>query len=161
MARVLVAGYGSPLRQDDGVGWLVASALAERWRGVPAVAVLVGVQPLPEWSAALAEADLAYFVDARPVRGGDPGGVVVSAVEPAGHGGLLDGHAAGPGALLALAAALYGRAPRARIVAVPARGFAVSDRPTEESADEVAQAIRLLDRLIAGHVAGRDGAPCA
>jgi hydrogenase maturation protease len=160
MARVLVAGFGSPLRQDDAAGWLVASALAERWRGVPAVEVLVGVQPLPEWADQLAGAELAYFVDARPAGADGPAGVVVSSLEPSPGDRRLDGHAAAPGALLALAEALHGRRPRAHLVSVPAYGFAVSDRPSERTAEGVARAIALLDDLIAGHVAA-EGAPCA
>ena len=62
ITRVVVAGYGNPLRGDDGVGWWVADAIARRWRDH--ITVLAGQQPLPEWSLALARADVAYFVDA-------------------------------------------------------------------------------------------------
>jgi hydrogenase maturation protease len=160
MARLLVIGYGSPLRQDDAAGWLVATALAERWRGVDGIAVLVDVQPLPEWADALAAAELAFFVDACPSDANGADVVVVSALEPSRDAGPPDGHAAGPQTLLALAEALYGRRPRAHLVSVPGRCFDVSDRPTEDTAGGVAEAIALLDRLIAGHLAGAEAAPC-
>jgi hydrogenase maturation protease len=151
MTRLVVAGYGSPLRQDDAAGWLVASALAERWRNVAEIEVLAGVQPLPEWAPALAEAEVAYFVDARPAEDGADD-VQITPLEPARGDGLLDGHAPGPEALLALAEALYGRRPRAWLVSLPGHGFAVSDRMTDRAAHAVARAVAELDRLIAEQV---------
>ena len=60
--RVVVLGFGNPLRGDDGVGWLVAEAAAQRWPG--RLVVRTGQQLVPEWAADLTDADVVYFVDA-------------------------------------------------------------------------------------------------
>src|SRR5579859_5307339 len=103
VARIVVAGYGNPLRGDDGVGWRVAEAVAENWG--ERVCVLMGQQPAPEWAPELAAAELAFLVDAthEAVRG-----VCVRRLEPDVGGQLLDGHTFGPAHLLGLAAALFG-----------------------------------------------------
>ena len=68
--RIVVAGYGNPLRGDDGAGWRVACAVRERYAGRPDVEVLAGQQPVPEWAPVLAGAGVAYLVDAAPVPAG-------------------------------------------------------------------------------------------
>jgi Ni,Fe-hydrogenase maturation factor len=60
--RVLLIGYGNPLRQDDGAGWAVAEAISRHWRHQ--IKVVTGQQLVPEWAFDLADADLAFLVDA-------------------------------------------------------------------------------------------------
>ena len=60
MRRSLVVGVGNPLREDDGVGWHLAEALAQT--GVPTHTCH---QLLPELAAELSQVDLVLFVDAR------------------------------------------------------------------------------------------------
>jgi hydrogenase maturation protease len=160
----VVAGYGNPLRGDDGAGWRVACAFGERYRGRPEVEVLVGQQPLPEWAAALAGADVAYLVDAGPAPGGAGGDDDACGVRLArltdGRGNLLpdgrvsgsaaslDGHAAGPAAVLALCRAAYGRAPEAFLLTIPAERLGFADSLSAATAAAVDEAVRLLARLI-------------
>jgi hydrogenase maturation protease len=161
MTKVAVAGYGSTLRGDDGAGFEVARAIAEGCAADRAdVRVLLGVQPLPEWAAELAEADVAYFVDAAPTAGLGAAGVEVIPIEPAPAptSGILDGHAAGPAALLDLAKVLYGRAPRAFLVTVPAEIFGYSDELSTLAASGVGEAVRLLERRVAAEL---EAPPCA
>lgn len=68
VARVVIAGYGNPLRGDDGAGWRVAMALASNPRSAQwgqMVRVLAGAQPLPEWAPEFSEAGVVYLVDAK------------------------------------------------------------------------------------------------
>jgi hydrogenase maturation protease len=137
--RVVVAGYGNLLRRDDGVGWRVAETLASRW----AVTVLTGQQPLPEWSTTLAQADVAYFVDAclssRPrLRRLAPDDT------PA-----LDGHALAAGQVLALAQALYGRCPKAYLLELPIHDVGFGEELSAPATATARRAIRLLDRRLA------------
>jgi len=158
VTRVAVAGYGSTLRGDDAAGYRVARAIAEGCASERAdVRVLVGVQPLPEWAAELAEADVAYFVDAAPTAGG-AAGVEVVELTPTPVGGMLDGHAASPAALLDLARALYGRAPRAFLVTVPAELFGFADDLSALAAAGVGEAVRLIEERLR---AGEGSRPCA
>src|SRR5579859_558099 len=87
VARIVVAGYGNPLRGDDGVGWRVAEAVAEKWG--ERVCALTGQQPTPEWAPVLAAADIACFVDATHEAAPD---LYVRRLEPAVGGQLVDGH---------------------------------------------------------------------
>ena len=45
--RIVVAGYGNPLRGDDGAGWRVACAVRERYAGRPDVEVLARHEGVP------------------------------------------------------------------------------------------------------------------
>jgi hydrogenase maturation protease len=146
----LIIGYGNPLREDDGVGWYVADRVAERLGD--AVKVLRLHQLTPDLAADLAAADFVVFVDARVDPDGEPArGVVVEPVEPADS--PARSHYCAPGTLLATARLLFGSAPAAWLVSVPAHGlgFAESLTPaTRVAADEAIEAI-------IGLVAGRPG----
>jgi hydrogenase maturation protease len=159
--RALIAGYGNPLRGDDGAGWHVARALEERWDGASTpqaeVRVLSGHQPLPEWAALVADADVVVFVDACQVESGASEAPVhlrrldapvpVSTLQP---DAFPNGHALGAAALLALAQALYGQAPTAYLVALPAQHFGYTDRLSALTAAAVDRAVILLDEWLTG-----------
>jgi hydrogenase maturation protease len=115
----MVVGYGSALRGDDAAGPRVAAAVA-RW-GLPGVRTIAAHQLTPELAVPLSQARTAIFVDAR-VGGG---GVRVRPLQPANTLSSLDMHIGDPATLLALALALYGRAPRAWLITLPARSFAL------------------------------------
>ena len=157
---IVIAGYGNPLREDDGAGFRVACAARERYRDRPDVEVLVGHQPVPEWAEVLARAAVAYLVDAAPSGGtGAPGGVRLVRLTdgtgnpPSGGPGaspaaLPDGHALGPAALLALCRAAYARAPESFLLTVAAERFGFADRLSAAPAVAADEALRLLARLI-------------
>jgi hydrogenase maturation protease len=118
--RVLVIGYGNPLRRDDGLGPLIVDGLAaERRAGVETI---TAVQLVPELAASLAEAEVVIFVDACA----GSGEVQLTLVE---EGEALEwsSHCGDPRALLALTRAVYGRAPRAWWVTVPGVDFGFGD----------------------------------
>jgi hydrogenase maturation protease len=143
MARIVVAGYGNPLRGDDGVGWRVAEAVAEKWGD--RVCVLMGQQPTPEWAPVLAAADVAFLVDAtrEAVQG-----LCVRQLEPVVGGQLLDGHALGPEELLGLAEALYGHAPESYLLLLPTENFDFGEGLSPTTALAAERALRFLDRRL-------------
>jgi hydrogenase maturation protease len=143
-ARILVAGYGNPGRGDDGAGWHVAAGV--RARRPPRVRVLQGQQVVPEWAPAVAEADVAYFVDASPTTTG----LALAPLAAADPGSPVGAHAFGPAALLALARDVYGRAPEAFALAIPATSFAFGDRLSPATAAAVREAVATLRRLAGG-----------
>lgn len=143
MARVVVAGYGNPLRGDDGVGWRVAEAVAEKWG--EQVCVLMGQQPAPEWAPELAAADVAFLVDATHEA---VPGMCVRRLEPVARGQLLDGHTFGPEHLLGLAAALYGHVPESYLLLLPTENFDFGEGLSPTTARAAERALRFLDRRL-------------
>jgi hydrogenase maturation protease len=121
MARVLIIGYGNPLRGDDGLGWHAAERLRAELTSED-VEVKAVHQLTPELSDDLSKAELAIFIDAAAE--GEPGAVLRREVTPAGGEGAFT-HQATPAALLAAARTLFGRAPEAVLFSVPveAGGF--------------------------------------
>jgi hydrogenase maturation protease len=123
----LVVGYGNALRGDDAVGLHVAEAVA-RWQMV-GLHVAAVHQLTPELAETLSTVRLAIFVDATPYAApADPATeqprVAVQPLAPDFHAPSL-GHAGDPGQLLALAQVLYGAAPPAYLITVPATSFEI------------------------------------
>src|SRR5919198_4121190 len=81
--RVLVVGYGSSLRGDDGLGWHAAALLAADPR-LAGAEVLARHQLTPELAEDVSRAALVVLVDARADGGGAPGEVAVRRGGPAG-----------------------------------------------------------------------------
>jgi hydrogenase maturation protease len=143
MTRIVVAGYGNPLRGDDGVGWRVAEAVAEKWG--ERVCVLMGQQPAPEWAPELAAADVAFLVDATHEAAP---GLRVRRLEPVVGEQLLDGHTLGPEQLLGLAATLYGRVPESYLLLLPIENLDFGERLSPTTARAAKRALRFLDRRL-------------
>lgn len=143
MADILIIGYGNELRGDDGLGPLVAKAVAAA--NLPGVRVLIALQLLPEFAADLAQASLVVFVDAAEV--GSEGGVEVRslAVEDATDWCT---HQADPRPLLALTRAVYERTPQAWWLTVSGRNFELGEKLSEMAEENARQALVCLARLI-------------
>ena len=142
MARIVVLGYGNPLRGDDGVGWRVAEAVAARWAAE--LVVRTGHQLVPEWAADLQCADVAYFVDAS-IEVEEP---TLEPVSPDREVSPIDGHTLGPGQLLRVTHAVFGRAPAALVVHVPAISFGFGETLSPVAASGVRQATCLLNKQL-------------
>ena len=158
--RIFVAGFGNPLRADDGAGWWAASLLDEWWQEQPvsaaaraAVRITAGHQPLPEWAPLLATAELAFFIDAVPLRDANhmvelqPIGPRRRSETPSAPP-LLDGHALGLEGLLELTSALYGRVPEAYLVTVPAQRFSFAESLSARSEASLQEAVRLVQSAV-------------
>lgn len=107
-------GIGNPLRGDDGVGALLAAQVGGR-----------SVRQLtPELAEELAGLEEVLFIDAWLAPAG--AGPELRELCPAGSGGgggagsPAQSHHLEPATLLALSRLLYGRAPEARLLLVPA-----------------------------------------
>jgi len=115
--KTLVVGFGHPLRRDDGVGLWVAQRLA----GMSGVEVVAAQALTPELIPKVAEAGLVVFVDARIGAGPVRWERIRATSRPA----LI--HALTPGGLLAWAEYLFGRAPEAWLVTLPARDLSFGE----------------------------------
>ncbi len=115
--KVLLVGFGHPLRRDDGVGLWVANRL----EGTEGIEVVSGQVLTPELVPKVAGADLVLFVDARA----GTGPVRWERLRPTPPPGLA--HSLSPGALLAWGQRLFGRNPEAWLVTVPAKDFGIGE----------------------------------
>jgi hydrogenase maturation protease len=138
MAHVLIVGYGNPLRGDDGYGWHAA----ERLRQViddPEVEVLALHQLTPELMEPLSRAQRAIFIDAS----------VPSPAAPRAGTPLRPSftHHLTPGALMAGAQTLYGRAPEAILLTTPGENFGFGEGLSgrvQRALDETVEKVRAI-----------------
>lgn len=114
MARILIVGYGNPLRSDDGVGWLAAEELA-RYLCVPDVEILVRAQLTPEIADDVQHSDSVIFIDAT--HDGEPGELTFQRITAEAQASSFS-HELSPAGLLQLCAQLYGRHPAAFLVSL-------------------------------------------
>ncbi len=118
--RVLVIGYGSPIRGDDAIGPLVIERLERE--GMPEGTNTLARHILtPDLVPEIAAAELVVFVDAAVE--GAPGEVQCRRLAPAPGPRVTVAHFLDPQELLAWTATLCGRRPEAYLVSTPGLCF--------------------------------------
>jgi hydrogenase maturation protease len=140
-AELLVIGYGNPVRRDDGVGPRVAEAVEAMQ--LPGVRTLACHQLSPEDADPISRARKVIFVDAAVDH---LEGVLFRKLEP-GDTTQLMAHSADPRTMLALARDVFGHAPEAWWLTIPAinLGFGTDFSPEAEAGYQEALArIRAL-----------------
>jgi hydrogenase maturation protease len=120
-AGLLVIGYGNTLRRDDGVGPRVADAIAAL--ALPGVCALACPLLTPELADPVSRASVAIFVDAAVDA---PREVQLRTLAPAGTSQIM-AHAASPATLLALARDVFGHAPAAWLLTIPAEDISIGE----------------------------------
>jgi hydrogenase maturation protease len=123
MARVLIVGFGNPLRCDDGVGWHVAQRLSGELSRTD-VQVVARQQLAPEIADFASRAERVLFVDAA--RSGKPGSLLCRKVTPADPPETYS-HELSPAAVLKMAEELYGRCPPAFLLTTAGENFETGD----------------------------------
>lgn len=150
--RVLVAGIGNVFLGDDGFGVAVADRLARRELPAGVHVEDFGIRGM-DLSYALAEYDIAVFVDATP-RGEAPGTIYVIEADPQAEGAVPEAHGMDPVKVLALAQEL-GRTP-SRVIVVGCEPATVMTGEEEDIVVElsepvraaVEEAVRVVDDLL-------------
>ena len=136
--ELLVIGYGNELRGDDGVGLRVAATVGG-WNldGVQAI-----VCPLltPELADAISQARIAVFVDAAVDV---PDKVQLRKLEPHESSQIM-AHAADPRTMLALARDVFGHAPQAWWLTIPAPKLDFGRQLSPEAQRGFAEAVQKL-----------------
>lgn len=120
--RLVVIGYGNPLRGDDGLGWRAAEVVQAR---LPEAEVLTCHQLTPELAETLSQAARAAFVDVAVDQ--PPGRLQQTRLRPEAGARLGLTHQFTPTTLLGLARGLYGRAPDAVLFTVGGQSFDYTD----------------------------------
>ncbi len=138
-ARLLVIGYGNPLRRDDGFGPHVAEALLEN--PTPGVEVIAAHQLTPELAEALSQAGRAVFVDAGVTA--PPGEIIITDLHPGPLPRSFTHHVM-PEHLLELARQLYGHVPPAQAITA---GPVCLDNGEGLSPEVEAQAWKVAEQL--------------
>jgi len=139
---LLVIGYGNTLRGDDGVGPRVAEAVGAL--RLPGVNTLICQQLSPEHAEPISQAGRVVFVDAA-VDG--PSEVQLRVLEP-GETTQLMAHAADPRTMLALARDVFGHAPKAWWLTIPAKDFGFSEQLSPTTQRGLKHAIELVRQLV-------------
>jgi len=146
MPRVLVVGYGNPLRRDDALGWHAVRELKRRTEPAE-IQCLPTRQLTPELADRMRHADRVIFIDASAEA--ELGRVDVQRVEAI-PGRPSFSHRYTPAGLLALCQTLYSACPECYLVSVGAANFGHGEELTslvEESLPEVVdQVLRLAAR---------------
>ena len=141
--RVLIVGYGNPLRGDDGIGPEAARRLASDMSD-PDIVVLSVHQLTPELADPISKAQLVLFIDAAAE--GAPGEVRVETIRPKTPEQSFT-HQFDPPMLLAAAELLFGRSPQARLVSIAGQSFELQEglsAPVARAIEEVVRRVREL-----------------
>ena len=140
---LLVIGYGNTLRQDDQAGPLVAEKIEAL--ALPGVLAVVAAQLSPEHAEAVAHARAVVFVDAQAGPALD---IRLTPVRP-GDSSQVTTHAAEPPTLLALARDVFGHAPPAWLLTIPAERFEFGTELSPLTTHGIAAAVRKVVELAA------------
>jgi hydrogenase maturation protease len=150
MARILIIGWGNPLRGDDGVGWRAAEELAGVLEGHE-VSVRVSHQLMPELAEEIAASAIVIFIDAACDNG--PGELRFERIEPDGTPSAPFSHELSPTALLGMAERLYGSRPEAHFISVGGSSFEYGEELSPEVKSALPALVKEVER-ICGQVSG-------
>jgi hydrogenase maturation protease len=141
-SKVVIIGFGSPIRGDDAFGPLVADELAQEL-DEPQVEVLSRHILTAELAEVLRDATLVVFIDAS--IDGDVGHIVRHALEPDEQTAGSMAHSVDAPGLLAWTRGLYGRAPQAVLLSTRAVTF---DYAHCQLSPEVTAVVEPLKKLV-------------
>ncbi len=146
MLRVLIVGFGNPLRSDDGVGWHVAQQLSGEIARSD-VQVLAQQQLTPEIADFASRADRVLFVDAA--RNRKPGSLVCRKIVPADPPESFS-HELSPASVLKLAEKLYGRWPPSFLFTIAGENFETGDTISPEVSSAIPILVARIKQFIDG-----------
>ncbi len=143
--HLLLIGYGSTLRSDDGVGPRVIEAVEAL--KLPNVVTLSCDLLTPELADPISRAEQVVFVDAAVDA---PREVQLRPLLPAKSSQIM-AHAADPRTMLALARDVFGRAPRAWWLTIPIENTAIGEALSLLAKAGLSDAVQKIRALAAGN----------
>ena len=145
MSRLLIIGYGNPLRGDDGIGPAAADRLRNFW-GNQSIDIVSLHQLTPELAEPISMAERIVFIDAAvgPVAGS----ILEREIDP-GELPRVFTHHATPAGLLAMARSLYGRAPHATFLTVTGAQFDLGAGLSQPAEAAVSAVVERLSSALA------------
>lgn len=149
--RVLVIGYGNPLRGDDGIGWCAANELALAVSD-NRVKIVACIQLTPDLAEEIAGVDRVIFIDASIDLGA--GQLRVDRLTQDTCGEESWTHHFDPRSLLLCAQVLYGRSPEALMISMGGESFDCRDELSPAVRARFPSLIARVREAIAGWVEG-------
>lgn len=143
LLRWLVIGYGNELRGDDAAGPHAARAIEEL--ALPNVEVFVRQQLTPELADNVSQADAAIFIDAAAEIGSTA--IREACAAPS---STAIAHSSSPEALLSLAGAVFGSAPKAWLITVPIAELGFREHLSKITKSNISRAVAAALSLISG-----------
>lgn len=145
MSRVLIIGYGNPLRSDDGAGWHIARELRAT-NSDDEIEIVACHQLTPELAEPLSRAQRAIFVDASSEE--TCAEVCVEEIFAEDATAPKFSHHATPAALLGNARVWYGAMPRdAFLISLRARDLGFGENVSPEMARAMPRALAEISKL--------------
>jgi hydrogenase maturation protease len=144
-SRLLIIGYGNPLRQDDGLGWHAATRLSETLQG-NGVQVLACHQLTPELAETISQAERVVFIDVNCTQ--PPGQISCRTVTPDSNPRppALD-HVMNPSALLGSALALYKASPEAVMLSVGGQAFDFGPELSRAVSEAIPRVLAMISEM--------------
>lgn len=142
--KMLIIGYGNPLRRDDGVGWQAAQYLSRELSG-KGVEVIACHQLVPEHAERISQADLVIFIDASV--GASPGSVSCTAVEPEVASPADLTHHVTPSVLMDCSRKLYNSNPKAYFLSVCGESFELGEGLSPAVSSALPEVVRKARQL--------------
>lgn len=124
MKKILVLGYGNPLRGDDGIGWTTASVLKDMFQD-DRISIETCHQLTPELAEQFSESEVVILIDADAQ--GMPGEIKVKQIAPTDPFFDPTNHFSKPETILSMAKELYGKAPKAYLASITGETFEVQE----------------------------------
>jgi hydrogenase maturation protease len=146
MANVLIVGFGSRLRSDDGLGFRAAEELS---RSMPDSGNEIRAchQLTPELAESISHAETVLFIDASRV--GRPGEIRCVQVNPC-HPDSPFAHQLTPETLLFLCRDLYGVCPKAFTLSLCGENFGLGDELSSKVAAALPDLMEYAKSFLAG-----------
>ncbi len=149
MSKILVIGWGNPLRADDGLGCHAARQIGHRFKDDPRVEVVPCHQLAPEVAERIARAEFVIFVDAAAQ--GTPGTISEKEVLPDREFRGEFGQHLTPGVLLAAARSLHGSCPSAVLFTMAGWCFEFGERMSPAVTARFDDLLGRMKRVIEEH----------
>lgn len=149
--RVLVIGIGNPGRQDDGLGAACVEKISAM--GLPGVRCDADNQLNLEDAQACSAHDVVVFADAADALDGP---FRLSPISPSPRF-TMSSHSLPPEAVLAICETLYGKCPRAYLLAIRGHLWGIGEGLSRKAADDLEAAVDALVGLLESLSGGRNG----
>ena len=146
MAKILVIGYGNPLRSDDGFGQCAVEQLKKHIKGQE-VELVECQQLTPELAERISKVDLALFVDAD--TDGVSGTMHSRFIQPRrDQNSETLMHHLDPAGLLGLTETLYKKSPKAMLLTVTGECFGYGRELSAEVAKALPGVVHHIEEII-------------
>jgi hydrogenase maturation protease len=140
--KILLIGYGNPGRQDDGIGVFVANEIEKA--GITGLTIETDYQLNIEYVPAVADADLAIFVDAD-TSAREP--FEFRKIEPSDKITFTT-HSIKPEGLLALSHDMFGHLTDSYMIGVKGYEFEIAEGLSEKVVENASKAISFIMEFI-------------